>query len=234
MQKVVLSLLASLTLLQACSNAQTVNHEQKKEMTEETNHNMEQLVITTPNPNTESDTITLGAGCFWCVEAVFQRIEGVTSVESGFANGKFKNPSYREVCTGRTGHAEVAQIVYDPKVVSLAELLEIFWLSHDPTQLNKQGNDVGTQYRSGIYYRNDYQKEVAEKSRKIADESGLWKAPIVTEVAALENYSKAEDYHQNYYNDNGNQPYCSYVIRPKVEKVHKLFKEKLKDAYQNE
>lgn len=186
------------------------------------------------NPNPDRDTITLGAGCFWCIEAVFQRIEGVDSVESGYANGQIKNPSYREVCTGRTGHAEVAQIVFDPKIISLAEILEIFWLTHDPTTLNRQGNDVGTQYRSGIYYRNDYQKQIAELSKQVADESGLWKDPIVTELEALALYYTAEDYHQNYFNDNKNQPYCSYVVKPKVEKVHKLFKDKMKDYYLNE
>jgi peptide-methionine (S)-S-oxide reductase len=186
------------------------------------------------NPNIEKDTITLGAGCFWCIEAVFQRIEGVDSVESGYANGQIKNPSYREVCTGRTGHAEVAQIVYNPQKVSLAEILEIFWLTHDPTTLNRQGNDVGTQYRSGIYYRNEYQKQVAEESKKVADESGLWKSSIVTEIEALECYYVAEDYHQNYFNENKNQPYCTYIVKPKVEKVHKLFKDKMKAYYLNE
>ncbi|MFY0673180.1 MAG: peptide-methionine (S)-S-oxide reductase MsrA [Bacteroidia bacterium] len=186
------------------------------------------------NPNAEKDTIVLGAGCFWCIEAVFQRIEGVDSVESGYANGQIKNPSYREVCTGRTGHAEVAQLVYDPKVVSLAEILEIFWLTHDPTTLNRQGNDVGTQYRSGIYYRNEYQKKVAELSKKTADESGLWNNPIVTEIEAINSYYVAEDYHQNYFNENKNQPYCTFVVKPKVEKVHKLFKDKMKNYYLTE
>lgn len=186
------------------------------------------------DPSGELDTITLGAGCFWCVEAVFQRLEGVESVASGYSNGHVKNPSYRAVCTGNTGHAEVAQIVFRPKTISLVEILEVFWASHDPTQLNRQGNDVGTQYRSGIYYRNEYQKALAERSKAIANESGLWSKPIVTEVVALDNYSVAEDYHQNYFNDNTRQPYCSVVIAPKIDKVKKLFRDKLKAEYIHE
>jgi len=191
----------------------------------------EQLPI---NPAGELDTITLGAGCFWCVEAVFQRLQGVVSVESGYSNGHKVNPTYKEVCTGTTGHAEVAQIVYKPAQISLASILEVFWASHDPTQLNRQGNDVGTQYRSGIYYRNDYQKALAEQTKQLADASGIWSKPIVTEIVELENYTKAENYHQNYFNDNTRQPYCSVVIAPKVEKVKKLFKDKLKEEYIND
>lgn len=186
------------------------------------------------DPAGELDTITLGAGCFWCVEAVFQRLKGVQSVASGYSNGPVKNPTYKEVCTGQTGHAEVAQVVFKTSDISLAEVLEVFWASHDPTQLNGQGNDIGTQYRSGIYYRNEYQKVLAERSKNVANASGLWPKPIVTEVVELHNYSVAEDYHQNYFNDNSRQPYCSIVIAPKVEKVQKLFRDKLKEGYINE
>lgn len=181
----------------------------------------------------EMDTAVFGAGCFWCVEAVFQRLEGVKKVQSGYAGGHIKNPSYKEVCTGRTGHAEVARITYDPNVISYAELLEVFWLSHDPTQLNRQGNDVGTQYRSAIFYLNEHQKELAQKAKDLADNSELWENPIVTEISELDHFYPAEDYHQNYYNDNSRQPYCAVVITPKVEKVKKLFRDILKDSYKD-
>lgn len=171
---------------------------------------------------------TLGAGCFWCVEAVFQRLNGVKSVVSGYAGGHIKNPSYREICTGRTGHAEVAQITFDPQLVSFEEILEVFWHTHDPTTLNRQGNDEGTQYRSAIFYHNELQKEIAEKSKKATEASGLWPNPIVTEIVPLNNFYVAEDYHQNYFNDNPNQPYCVYVVNPKVKKFKKEFAEKLK------
>ena len=149
---------------------------------------------------------TLGAGCFWCVEAIFQRIEGVESVVSGYAGGKVKNPTYKEVCSGLTGHAEVAQITFDSDKVSFAELLEIFWQTHDPTTLNRQGNDVGTQYRSAIFYHDDEQKQIAEELKKSLDASGAFDARIVTEITPLNNYYPAEDYHQNYFNDPSYQP----------------------------
>lgn len=171
---------------------------------------------------------TLGAGCFWCVEAVFQRIEGVVFVESGYTNGHVKNPTYEQVCSGTTGHAEVARIYFDESKVSFREILEIFFKTHDPTTLNKQGNDIGTQYRSGIYYHNEEQKKVAEEMKKLIDESGIYSNKVVTEIVKIDNFSVAEDYHQNYYNDNKNQPYCSFVISPKIDKLEKLFKEKLK------
>lgn len=174
---------------------------------------------------------TLGAGCFWCIEAVFQQLEGVDTVISGYSNGTVKNPSYREVCTGRTGHAEVARIVYDPNVISFKDLLEVFWQTHDPTTLNRQGNDVGTQYRSAVFYHNQEQKEIAEKYKKRLDESGAFEDPIVTEISALENFYVAEDYHQNYYKNNPNQGYCQFVVRPKVEKFKKAFSDKLKEEY---
>ena len=175
------------------------------------------------------ETATFGAGCFWCVEAVFQNLKGVESVISGYSGGHIKNPAYREVCNGNTGHAEVAQITYDPKVTSFAELLEVFWQTHDPTTLNRQGNDVGTQYRSAIFYHNDEQKEIAEKYKQELEASGAFDAPIVTEISPLTNFYPAEDYHQNYFNQNPSQPYCSMVVRPKVDKFKKVFKDKLKE-----
>ena len=164
---------------------------------------------------------TLGGGCFWCVEAVFQRIEGVISVKPGYAGGKTLNPTYKEICTGKTGHAEVAQITYDPKIVTFEQILDVFWLSHDPTTLNRQGNDVGTQYRSVIYYHNNDQKLKAIESKRETNKSNLWKDEIVTEITALNNYTDAEDYHDNYYDNNKNQPYCVYVIKPKLDKLRK-------------
>jgi|ERR1019366_1986902 peptide-methionine (S)-S-oxide reductase len=174
------------------------------------------------------DTATFGAGCFWCVEAQFQLLNGVSSVTSGFTGGTIKNPSYKEVCTGTTGHAEVCQIVYDPTKISYDELLAAFWQTHDPTQLNRQGNDVGTQYRSVIYYHNKEQQTLAEKYKKELNESGAWAQPIVTEISPATTFYKAEDYHQNYFNANGNESYCQYVIQPKVEKFKKVFKAKMK------
>ena len=173
---------------------------------------------------------TLGAGCFWCVEAVFQRLKGVSKVESGYTGGKTKNPTYRDIGTGQTGHAEVAQITFDPKVISFAEILEVFWHTHDPTTLNRQGNDAGTQYRSAIFYHSEEQKKIAEKSKKDTDASDLWKNKIVTEITPLGAYYVAEDYHQNYYNSNRQQGYCVYVIDPKVEKLKKKFGDKLKEG----
>jgi peptide-methionine (S)-S-oxide reductase len=174
------------------------------------------------------DTATFGAGCFWCIEAVFQDLKGVESVTSGYAGGFVKNPSYKEVCTGRTGHAEVAQIVYDPQVISYDELLEVFWKTHDPTTLNRQGNDVGTQYRSSVFYHNEDQKEKAAYYKSKLDESGAYPNPIVTTIEELTDFYVAEDYHQNYYNNNSSQPYCTFVIQPKVEKFRKAFADKLK------
>ena len=178
--------------------------------------------------NKTMDTATFGAGCFWCVEAVFQNLKGVISIESGFSGGHVKNPAYREVCNGTTGHAEVCQLVYNPQEISYDELLEVFWQTHDPTQLNRQGNDEGTQYRSAIFYHNENQKMLAEKYKKELNESGAWSKPIVTEVSPFTVFYKAEDYHQNYYNQNGDAPYCQYVIQPKVDKFKKVFKDKIK------
>lgn len=182
------------------------------------------------NKQGEFAQATFGAGCFWCVEAVFLNVEGVETVESGYTNGRVKNPTYREVCSGLTGHAEVAQITYRPELVSFEELLEIFWQTHDPTTLNRQGNDVGTQYRSGVYFHNPEQKAIAEQYKAQLDADGTFKKPIVTEIVPIDNYYKAEDYHQNYFENNPRQPYCQFVVRPKVEKFRRLFPGKQKHA----
>lgn len=177
---------------------------------------------------TELKTATFGAGCFWCTEAVFLNVKGVTKVVSGYSGGKVKNPTYREVCSGLTGHAEVTQITFDPKVVSFSDLLEVFWNTHDPTTLNRQGADEGTQYRSAVFYNDEEQKKIAEEYKKQLEASHVYKNPIVTEISPLINFYPAEDYHQNYYALNPNQGYCQYVIRPKVEKFKKQFSAKLK------
>ena len=180
------------------------------------------------NDKNKYETATFGAGCFWCTEAVFQRLKGVVKVESGYSGGSVPNPTYEAVCTGKTGHAECTQIYFDPKIISFKELLEVFWKTHDPTTLNKQGADVGTQYRSVIFYHNEEQKLLAEKYKHELDSAKIWNDHIVTEISPLKIFYKAEDYHQNYYNQNGNQPYCSFVITPKIEKFKKVFAEKLK------
>lgn len=180
------------------------------------------------NPSAKTETIVLGGGCFWCTEAVFDRVRGVVDVESGYSNGETVNPSYEQVCTGRTGHAEVVKVVFDPEEISLHEVLEIFFVVHDPTTLNRQGNDVGTQYRSGIYYTDDEQKRVAEEVIREITDSKTYRSPIVTEVRPLTNYSKAEAYHQDYFLNNPNQGYCAFVVGPKVEKFQKTFAKYLK------
>ncbi len=176
----------------------------------------------------KTETATFGTGCFWCTEAVFQELKGVYKVTSGYSGGSVKNPSYEEVCTGTTGHAECLQIVYDPAVISFKELLEVFWEAHDPTTLNRQGNDVGTQYRSVIFYHNEEQKKLATEYKEKLDKSGAYNSPIVTEITPFASFYAAEDYHQDYYRLHGSQPYCTFVIRPKVEKFEKVFKDKLK------
>jgi peptide-methionine (S)-S-oxide reductase len=168
---------------------------------------------------------TFGAGCFWCVEAIFELVKGVSKVQSGYSGGHVKNPSYKEVCTGTTGHAEVCQITFDPNVISYIELLEIFWQTHDPTTLNRQGNDVGTQYRSAIFYHTPEQKRLAEEMKKRLNNEHIWADPIVTEIAAFDKFYPAEDYHDDYYSRNPNQPYCSLVITPKVKKFKNTFQE---------
>ncbi len=209
------ALVASGFSLPSCAQEQKKNAENEQE---------EQST----NSISTMDTATFGAGCFWCVEAQFQLLKGVISVESGFSGGFVKNPAYREVCNGTTGHAEVCNIVYDPQIISYDEMLAAFWKTHDPTQLNRQGNDVGTQYRSVIYYHTDEQKQLAEKYKKELNDSGAWPRPIVTEISPFTVFYKADDYHQDYFKLNGDQPYCNYVIQPKVEEFRRVFGSKLK------
>lgn len=170
-------------------------------------------------------TIVLGGGCFWCTEAVYKEVRGVTDVESGYSNGETERPSYEDVCTGRTGHNEVVKLTYDPQQVSTRQLLEIFFVVHDPTQMNRQGNDVGTQYRSGIYYTTPEQKQVADDMIRAVMQEKLFSRPVVTEVLAMENYWPAEDYHQDFFEKNPTQGYCLAVAAPKVAKFRKTFTE---------
>lgn len=179
--------------------------------------------------NSNKESATFGAGCFWCVEAVFERLNGVEKVISGYSGGTVPNPTYEEVCNGTTGHAEVCQIIYDPQKISYKELLEVFWSTHDPTTLNRQGNDVGTQYRSAIFYHNEEQKKLAEEYKRKLTEAKIFDNPIVTEITKLNKFYEAEKYHQDYYNNNKYQPYCMFVITPKLEKFKKVFQEKLKN-----
>jgi len=188
------------------------------------------MADTNYNNASNTDTAVFGAGCFWCVEAIYQRVNGVIAVESGYAGGHVENPTYNQVISGRTGHAEVAKVTFDPEIISFEELLEVFWHTHDPTTLNRQGADVGTQYRSAIFFNSLEQKQIAEKSMKKTDRSGLWDNPIVTEISPLVNYSTAEDYHQNYFNNNPNAGYCSVVIAPKLAKFKKDFPHLLQDS----
>ena len=178
----------------------------------------------------KNEVATLGGGCFWCSEAVFKNIEGVLMVEPGYSGGHTENPTYQQVCTGRTGHAEVVQITYDPEVISFKEILEIFFTTHDPTTLNRQGADVGTQYRSMVLYHDETQRKITEEFIEQLVEEKTFDKPIVTEVKALESFYKAEEYHLDYYERNREQPYCRLVISPKIEKLRKKFKEKLKRA----
>ncbi len=184
--------------------------------------------VSTDGLQSTIDTITLGGGCFWCVEAVYEMLEGVQKVESGFSGGKTKNPSYKEVCTGTTGHAEVVQITYDTTKTSLEEILKIFFTVHDPTTLNRQGADVGTQYRSVVFYRNEKQKQIIESIVGALQKENVYAKPVVTEVTPFQTFYKAENYHQNYYNMNKEEPYCQMVIQPKIEKFEKVFKNKIK------
>jgi peptide-methionine (S)-S-oxide reductase len=182
------------------------------------------------SPGTNLETATFGTGCFWCTEAIFQQLKGVHSVVSGYSGGHVENPTYDHVCSGTTGHAEVVQITFDPELIPYEELLEVFWQTHDPTTLNRQGNDFGPQYRSAIFYHNDEQRRVAEHYKAKLDASGAFDAPLVTEISPFGRFYPAENYHQNYFQSNPRQPYCAAVIRPKVEKFKKVFKDKLKSA----
>ena len=212
--------LTFLIMAMACSNTQNAKNNSTKQQTKDS--------MTTEDSTAKWDTATFGAGCFWCVEAIFLEVEGVKSVRSGYTGGTVKNPTYKEICTGNTGHAEVTRIIYDASVTSFKELLEVFWEIHDPTSLNKQGNDEGTQYRSAVFYHNNQQKEEAEFYKTKLNDEKAYDKPVVTEIVPVSEFYKAEDYHQDYYTNNSNQTYCVYVIRPKIDKFRKAFKHKLK------
>lgn len=185
------------------------------------------LPVTSVGKSDDESVITLGAGCFWCTEAVFQRLSGITRVVSGYAGGFVVNPSYREVCTATTGHAEVVQVFFHADKISLEKILEVFWSTHDPTTLNRQGADVGPQYRSVVFYHDESQGEIAKKIKKDLNERKVFDAPVVTEISPFSNFYPAEQQHQNYYLDNSFQPYCQFVIKPKVSKLEKYFSELL-------
>jgi len=180
----------------------------------------------------KTETATFGTGCYWCTEAQFQQLMGVEKVESGFSGGYIDHPTYEQVCNGNTGHAEVINIYYNPTVISFDELLEAFWASHDPTTLNRQGNDIGSQYRSAIFYHNEEQRRKAEAYKSKLNNEKIWHNPIVTEIAPFKAFYRAEDYHQNYFNQHGEQSYCHFVIRPKLEKFRKGFRDRLKSTHQ--
>ncbi len=182
----------------------------------------------TPSTAAKLETATFGEGCFWCSEAVYQQLRGVKTVVSGYSGGNVDKPTYEQVCGGRTGHAEVIQVIFDPAEIKFDDLLKVFWQTHDPTTLNQQGHDVGTQYRSAIFYHNEEQHHIAEQYKKQLDKSGTFKSPIVTEITPFKNFFPAEKYHQNYFKLNPEQQYCQFVIRPKVEKFNKEFKDLLK------
>ncbi|TVQ90383.1 MAG: peptide-methionine (S)-S-oxide reductase [Bacteroidetes bacterium] len=189
------------------------------------NENMMDMMEKSGNTNLEY--ATLGGGCFWCIEAIFMEVRGVKSATSGYSGGTVKNPTYREVTSGKTGHAEVVQIAFNPEVISFRDILVIFFHLHDPTTLNRQGADVGTQYRSVIFYHNEDQEKTASEVFREINDTDLWADPLVTEISPMEKFYVAEDYHQNYYQNNPNQPYCTFVISPKLSKLRKLFEHKL-------
>lgn len=211
-----LLLLPVMLLFTACSSAQSQSEKDKGE----------QQMSTEQNKNLE--IATFAAGCFWCVEAQYQQLEGVEKVESGYIGGHVDNPTYKQVCTGTTGHAEACNIYYYPQKITYDELLAAFWVAHDPTTLNRQGNDVGTQYRSAIFYHNDEQKQKAEEYKRRLNEEKAYDNPVVTEISPYTKFYVAEEYHQNYYNENGTQPYCVFVVKPKLDKFKKVFADKLK------
>jgi peptide-methionine (S)-S-oxide reductase len=218
-------LISGLAVLGSC--AQGTNHENKTATIKKV---METPHMTMQQPTSgQTDTATLANGCFWCTEAIFEQLDGVISAVSGYTGGQVENPTYKAVCSGNTGHAECLQIVYDPSKISFDELLEVFWQTHDPTTLNRQGADEGTQYRSGVFYHNEEQKAKAEKYKAELDKSGAFDHPIVTEITPFTKFYPAEDYHQAYFENNENSnPYCKIVIRPKLDKFRKVFAAKLK------
>jgi peptide-methionine (S)-S-oxide reductase len=213
--KVLLLFTVLLVTLNGCKESTSQNQKKEKDKMNQSD-------------NSKLSSATFGSGCFWCSEAIFERVKGVSSVVSGYAGGKVDNPTYEDVCSGTTGHAEVIQIKFDPAFVSYDELLEIFWKTHDPTTLNRQGADVGTQYRSVIFYQDEDQKKKAEDYKSELNKAGIWKDPIVTEISPLKKFYSAENYHQDYYEQNSSKGYCSFVITPKIEKFEKVFKDKLK------
>jgi len=204
-----------LMALTGCKQSSSQNHTNEKDKMIQENDSKLQLA-------------TFGSGCFWCTEAIFERVKGVESVVSGYSGGNVPSPTYEAVCSGKTGHAEVVQIKFDSSLVSYDELLEIFWKTHDPTTLNRQGADVGTQYRSVVFYHDDEQKQKTETYKSELDKAGIWNDPIVTEISPLTKFYEAEKYHQDYYEQNPNQGYCAFVITPKLDKFEKIFKDKLK------
>ena len=183
------------------------------------------------NNNNEMEIATLANGCFWCSEAIFKKVKGIKYTLPGYSGGTLNNPSYNQVCTGTTGHAESIQIKFDPKVISFEKILDIFWHTHDPTTLNRQGNDIGTQYRSAIFYHDERQKEIAEKSKKDLEKENVYKKPIVTEITPFKNFYVAEDYHKDYYENHKDDPYCNFVINPKLYKLFQKYKNEVKEEY---
>jgi peptide-methionine (S)-S-oxide reductase len=183
--------------------------------------------------NNESEIATLANGCFWCTEAIFKRLKGVKSVLPGYSGGAVREPSYDQVCTGKTGHAEAIQIEFDPKVIPFEKILDVFWHTHDPTTLNRQGNDIGTQYRSAIFYHNQKQKEIAEKSKRELEKEKVYKDRIVTEISPFTNFYVAEDYHKNYYENHQEAPYCTYIIDPKVRKLLTKYGDNIREEYRD-
>ena len=183
------------------------------------------------NNDNQMEVVTLANGCFWCTESIFKKIKGVKDILPGYAGGTLKNPSYNQVCTGMTGHAESIQIKFDPKFISFEKILNIFWYTHDPTTLNRQGNDIGTQYRSAIFYHNEKQKEIAEKSKRYLEKENVYKDPIVTEITPFKNFYVAEDYHKDYYENHKDDPYCNFVIDPKLYKLLQKYKNEVKEEY---
>ncbi|QDU01616.1 Peptide methionine sulfoxide reductase MsrA 2 [Gimesia chilikensis] len=222
---VVLSIATLFTLLTACENSIS-KEDRPVAIVEEQPESEVKMVAHEADDGLE--VATLGSGCFWCTEAVFRELKGVKSAVSGYSGGAVPNPTYKAVCTGTTGHAEVIQVTFDPEVIPFTDILKVFWETHDPTTLNRQGADVGTQYRSAVFYHNEKQKEEATAYKKQLDESGQFKSPIVTEITEFQKFYPAEDYHQDYFKLNPNQQYCQFVIRPKLEKFRSKFSEKLK------
>ncbi|HVT29049.1 MAG TPA: peptide-methionine (S)-S-oxide reductase MsrA [Lacipirellulaceae bacterium] len=217
-----------LGLIAVCCQVAQLSNREAALMAAEKSNETKQSQRSSHAPAAKLETATFGEGCFWCSEAVFQRLRGVKSVVSGYSGGSVANPTYEQVCSGRTGHAEVVEITYDPSQVSFDQLLRVFWQTHDPTTLNQQGADMGTQYRSVIFFHNDEQRRIAEQYKKQLDMSGTFKSPIVTEVVPFKHFYPAEKYHQDYFNLNPANRYCQFVIRPKVEKFNKEFKDLLK------